>query len=503
MARLFDPIQQQLLEALATGIVGLDADGRCRFVNRAGLRLLNRDAADDLLGQPVDEIIRWAARGDLPAFADCLARLKRGESHAAHSDHEALVRDGEAALSVEVDIQAIASAEEFLGCLVMLHDITDRSRQAKAFHASVKSFRALFDNVPEAIFFLTRQGKVVDSNSGVQRIYGIAQHSFIGKSIDNIVAPGREAASLLSQQVAAVFEDGMQRLDFWSRGRERKEFPAEIYLYPADYFGQRVVMAMVHDITDRKRHEAAIIHARDQAEQASRMKSQFMSNMSHEFRTPLNGIIGMADLLAETGLNHEQSEYTRSVQENGRNLLGIVNNLLDLARLESRQFKRSDAEFFLPGMLEDIERKYTPACQAKDLELAIELDAALDDVFHGDDAILGRILTNLVDNAVKFTPRGRIVLSAAPLDTAAPDGQTAIRFAVRDTGIGIRAEKCATIFEPFVQGDGSATRSYGGLGVGLSIAHYLVATLGGTLAVASEIEVGSTFHFDICLKRDA
>lgn len=500
MAELFDTIQCQILEAVEIAVVGLDAGGACRFLNGTARRVLARGDSEALLGQHISDIVRWAARGDLPGWDACLARAARGET--VRSKHEALARPGDAALSVEVTVRGITADASLVGYLVMLHDITDRSRQSKAFHASVKSFRALFDSVPDAIFFLTRQGKVVDTNAAVQRIHGFSPQALTGKSIDNIQAPDRHEATYLSTLVTEVFETGPRRLDFWSRGRERKEFPAEISMYPADYFGQRVVMAMIHDITERKRHETEIMLARDQAEQASRMKSQFMRNMSHEFRTPLNGIIGMAELLTETDLGGELIEYVHTVQENGRNLLTIVNNLLDLARLESQQYQTSEAEFFPSALIEGLRQRSRAACEAKGLALGVEVDDELNDLYIGDETILNKILGNLLDNAIKFTPSGRILLSARTIEGEARENHVRVRFAVRDTGIGISPGRRAHIFEAFVQGDGSATREHGGIGLGLSIARYLVATLGGEMSVDSIEGQGSEFAFCTSLKRD-
>ncbi len=500
MADLFDDLQQQMLEAVDAAVIGLDAAGLCRHANQAA-RALFSASENNLVGRPIGDIIHWAARGDLPAWEDCFARAAEGER--IRSEHESINRGAEAPLSVEVTVQALPQGETLAGYLVLLRDITDRSRQAKAFHASVKSFRALFDSVGDAIFFLTRQGKVIDSNQGVQRVYGISQQALVGKSIDNILAPGRHEVGFLTGLVGEALAAGARRAEFWSRGRERREFPAEIVLYPADYFGQRVVMAMVHDISERKRHEAEIVLARDQAEQASRMKSQFMRNMSHEFRTPLNGIIGMADLLTETDLGEELIDYVRTVQENGRNLLTIVNNLIDLARLEAQQYQTAEAEFFPPALLDGLRQRYAQACAAKGLALEVEVQDELNELFVGDETVLAKILGNLLDNAVKFTPSGRIALIASLVSGDTPEGMARVRFAVRDTGIGIGPEQRAHIFEAFVQGDGSATRQHGGVGLGLSIARYLVATLGGEMTVDSIVGQGSEFAFSILLKPDA
>jgi PAS domain S-box-containing protein len=499
----FASLSRAMLESFGEGVVGLDDAGVCRFVNHNGLRLLGRESADGLVGQAIDNVVHWAARGELPPWESCFERLRNPDCRFIHSDVETMRRADDTELTVEIEVHAIRDAYLVAGYLVLLRDITDRSRQSKAFHTSVKSFRALFDSVSDAILFLTRQGLVVDTNTGVQRIYGISQQAFIGKSIDNIAAQGRHERTFLTQHAAQVFESKQARhLEFWSRTRSKQEFPAEIYFYPADYFGQRLIMAMVHDITDRKRHETEILLARDQARQASRMKSQFMQNMSHEIRTPLNGIIGMADLLMESDLNEEQRDYARTVGDSGRGLLGIVNNILDLARLESQDYQRSEAEFFLPTALEGVQARFQAACAAKGLVLRGEVAPELEDIFVGDEATLAKALGYLVDNAVKFTPTGEVVLSASLDGDAAADGQTRARIAVRDTGIGIDAEKQARIFDAFVQGDGSATREHGGLGLGLSIARYLVAMLGGELRLNSTPGAGSEFYFSLPLKRD-
>jgi PAS domain S-box-containing protein len=504
MSDPFAPLSRAMLESFDEGIIGLDADGICRYISRNGLRVLGHDSDAGLIGATMDAVIHWAARGDLPPWEVCYERLRGPDFESLHSDVEAMRRTDESTVSVEVAVHAIRDADNCAGFLVMLRDITDRSRQSKAFHTSVKSFRALFDSVSDAILFLTRQGLVVDTNTGVQRIYGISQQMFIGKSIDNIVSLGRHERNLLTSHAAQVFETKQARhLEFWSRGRNKQEFPAEIYIYPADYFGQRLVMAIVHDITARKRYEEEILLARDQAEQASRMKSQFMQNMSHEIRTPLNGIIGMADLLMESELDTEQRDYAQTVGDSGRGLLGIVNNILDLARLESQQYQKSEAEFFLPTILESVQQRFKSACATKGLALRIEVADELNDIFIGDEATLTKALGNLADNAVKFTVSGEVVIAASLDDAPTLDGQIRVRMAVRDTGIGISPEKQASIFDAFVQGDGSATREHGGIGLGLSIARYLVATLGGELRLQSVPEQGSEFYFSVPLKREA
>ncbi|GEM_PF-2686578 len=489
-----------LLDRLGEGVLVVGTDRVCQFINLEAARILAL-AVEDCLGQPVTEVMRWAGRGQLPALETCFESLRQDPALEFHSDLESL-RRGNSAVSVEVDVLAYLESGQFQSYLILLRDVTETSRQARAFHASIKSFRALFDSVPEAIFFLTRQGKVVDANAGVHRTYGIPPARFMGKSLDNILAPDRHGPGFLTQRAAVAFDQGMQHLEFWSRGRSGEGFPAEIYMYPADYFGQSVIMAIVHDITLRRRHEDALILARDQAEQASRMKSQFMSNMSHELRTPLNGIIGMADLLLESDLGNEPLDYAATIRDNGLALLGIVNNVLDLARLETQEYRLEETDFLLDMLVEYLAQRYGPPCAAKGLEFRGYVDPDLAGLYTADEAALTRVLSLLLDNAVKFTEHGfvELRLEAVQQDQSGP--AVRVHFSVLDSGMGMTEVVRERIFHPFVQGDGSATRAQGGLGLGLSIARNLIQRLGGELELESAPGQGSRFYFGLDLQRD-
>jgi PAS domain S-box-containing protein len=266
---------------------------------------------------------------------------------------------------------------------------------------------------------------------------------------------------------------------------------------PIVLHGEEMLLEAFVDITAQKRAEATLKAAKEAAEAADRAKSRFLATMSHEIRTPLNGIVGTVDLLRQTNLDENQRRYTQIAKSSADALLTVINDILDFSKIEAGRMELDVVTFDLHELVEDVTRTAALVAARKNIEINCFVDAGVPEVVKGDSGRLRQVLTNLLNNAIKFTEQGHIVVRVTPDQPA--EGPPLARFSVSDTGIGIPADRLDRLFSSFSQVDSSTTRKYGGSGLGLAISKRLAELMGGAIGVESAVGKGSTFWFTVSL----
>jgi PAS domain S-box-containing protein len=473
------------------------ADGRILAVNKVWLEIFGFKDEAEVIGHNSIELGLYPNPDDRVPIAGALAR---GEQVSANQVD--LCTRGGRLMQMQVSAQRIELDGEdcILGVLV---DLTERLRTERELARLASENALLLEAAADGIIALGLDGAITYVNSRVTTLLQWPSRELVGapmyKLLHHTLPDGTPRPRGKSPIRAVLNNGGRARVEddvFWRR--DGTSLPVA-YTVASINNGSGADGAVVYfrDITEPKRWARELEAAREQALDASRMKSEFLATMSHEIRTPMNAVIGMTGLLLRTGLDDQQREYAEHVRSSGEALLALIKDILDFSKIEAGRVELERAPFDLRVAVEDTADLVASGAHAKDLELAISLDADVPARVIGDANLLRQVLLNLLSNAVKFTARGEIVVSGRSEPDLHPDGRTIVRFEVSDTGIGVDPDAQDRLFESFTQADASTTRRYGGTGLGLAISRRLVELMGGTLGLTSVPGVGSRFWFRI------
>ncbi len=492
-------LEKERFEAAVQG----SADGIWDFIPTTGQLYLSAQVIPLLGCEPYD--LPSTLAGLLERFDDkdhqrgleaIRAHLRDGspcdfEVHLRHGDEDRWLRiRGKAQRDVRGTPTRMAGS---------ITDITESRRASEALQARAARIRAILNHTADGI--VTIDEGIIDSfNRSAERMFGYTAAEVIGRDIWSLF--DSLSPTIVADGVASSHEQdrsGGFACETVGRRKDGTTFPLELALSDVFVGDRRLVTALLRDISDRKRHDAqqraveeALREAKEGAERASRAKTEFLANMSHEIRTPLNAIIGVADLLSEARLEEEQRQYVDMFRRAGNNLLGIVNDILDLSKVEAHKLEIESIPFDLREIVTQSMEAVAVRAFEKGVELVGYVGPEVPRAMMGDPARVRQVLINLLGNAAKFTTTGEIVLDVRPAQ-GGPHG--AVLFSVSDTGIGIPEDKLAGIFERFSQVDASTTRVQGGTGLGLAICRGLVSLMGGRIWAENRPSGGTIVRF--------
>ena len=487
-----------LFETAPIGYLEIDIKGIVRRVNRRECEL-RKLAQREMVGQPCWDLIPPAER---QRYRDQIERRIAGQASLLPYQHQYLRPDG---VLVTVEIHEHKLENRFrnvVGLRLASVDITERKKSEDHAYETASELRALFQAFPDLFLRLDRDGNVLDCKGGQSSDPFLSPDKFTDRNLRDIL-PAGVAEQFGEAQDKVRKSAAMEVLEFRAQGRQGEQvYESRLLPLSWDHW-----IAILRNITTRKSGELKLTEYAQELEQkneeleaalattreATQLRSRFLANISHEIRTPMNGVLGMTDFLLGTQLSSEQQEFADSIKRSADSLLTLINDILDLSKMEAGKLRLDRVPFQLGATLAELASLFAVEARLKGLEFVSIVPSELPRLVVGDPGRLRQVLKNLLGNALKFTDRGEIGIQAEVLNRATNVVQ--VRFTVHDTGIGITPDQQIRLFESFTQGDGSSTRRHGGTGLGLAISKQLVELLGGEIGVSSEPGQGSRFWF--------
>lgn len=447
---------------------------------------------EEVMQQSLD-ILDLVHEGERERFRECIAKaLHDGSDLCFEFQNHPL--DGKAQYLHLRGVIALDESGKYTRMNGTVQDITDRKMVELKLQEMLERYTSLKKYNYDAVISLDLEGFIISSNARAQDLTGYCVNELAGMSISKIIGSNHVARMIAYTTCDMNKENNIDSIVH--KSGHRVEVLATIV--PIIINGENVgFYILLKDITEQKK----LLIEKETAENMNKAKSEFLTMMSHEIRTPMNGVIGMAELLLETTkLDAQQREYLEIIRKSGDGLLGIINDILDISKIESGKIVLQEKPLDVRSCIADILDILSSKADEKGLKMSSYVNPSVPHSYMGDPDRLKQVLTNLIGNAVKFTFSGNITINVDVVSRT--DSDTELEFVIKDTGIGIPKDKISQLFEPFNQVEHFMTRKYEGTGLGLAISKKLVELMGGTISLAESDEVGATFKFTILLKEN-
>ncbi len=481
---------RQLVDNANDVIYETDATGIIRFVNPAGKRLTGYPP-EEFVGKHYLHFVRVDYHRELIRKTG-IQFVKKLPS--IYIECPTITKDGRE-MWIGQSVRLLLDGDTVTGFHAVARDITERKMAEKALKESEEHLHAVFDNVQAGIILIDPETHtIVNANRTAAQMCNTSIESMVGMECRENICQAKQGSCPVTDLGETL--ENSERMLITADG---KDLPVLKTVIRVSIGGRDYLLESFVDIAARKEAEERANRMAEEARAANQAKSRFLANMSHEIRTPMNGVIGMCELLLDTELTARQRQYARIIMKSGDALITLINDILDISKIEADRLDLEMTDFDLRAMLEDLTDLLAVRAAEKGIEISCLIEPGVPTLLHGDPGRLRQIIVNLAGNAVKFTNRGEVAIKVEQITRA--EQNTTLKFSIRDTGIGISPDSLPQLFTSFTQVDSSSTRKFGGTGLGLAISKKLTEMMGGAITVQSTLGKGSTFSFTVELAR--
>ena len=483
-----------LVETQNSLILRMDTEGRLTFVNEAFCRFMGRSRGE-LIGGLFHPFVYYE---DLDRTKQSLEELSSSGEKSVVTEQRICAKSYVAWVRWEAT-SVFDESGQVAEIQIVGQDVTESRRVQDALQESEKRLRFLFEEIPHiAVQGYNSDHEIIFWNRASERLYNYPREDALGKKIEDLLAPPGQRETI-AEAIDTWVETGRLLPSEEMMKRRSDDKLVSVYssrLATWNKHGEREMYVIDIDLSEIKRASEELVKAKEHAERASRAKSEFLANMSHEIRTPMNGVMGMTSLLLDTSLDAEQNDLVQTMMESTQELLTIIDELLDISRIEAGEVRLQMEPFSPRESIEKVINLFSERALKKDISLSVAVCPDVPQKMMGDAGRIRQVLINLVGNALKFTHGGHVQIRAR---VEKIDNGWNMLLDVKDTGVGMTPELQERVFDKFTQGDTSSTREHGGAGLGLAISKQLVELMGGTISVSSTLGEGTVFNFNIIL----